>query len=89
MRLEVPLIHVRPEERSGVSEPEVTLMDVDTEAVAVVSATAELSDPTPTEGRDVGPPPSPQPDEMSWMPSPDGPSELPGKKRRRVMFADG
>lgn len=82
----VPLIHVPPKEMPIGSEPEVTLMDVDPEAVQTPT-TADLTNPTSTNGRDVGLPQSLRSAVMS-MPPPDGPSELPGKKKRRVMFAD-
>lgn len=55
-------------------------MDVDTEVVPV-SVTVDLTDPTSTDGRDLQ-------SEVSSVLPPDGASELPGKKRRRVMFAD-
>jgi hypothetical protein len=78
--LEVPLIRVPAKGTAGAPQPEVTLMDVDEEAVPP-SVTAVLTDPTSTEGRNVG---------FPWAPSPlsGGPSESPTKKRRRVMFAD-
>ena len=62
-------------------------MDVDVK-VMPVSMTVDLTNPTSTDGRDVTLPPSLQSEVSSMLP-PDGPSELPGKKRRRVMFADG
>ena len=81
--MEIPLIHIPPKETPVGSEPEVMLTDVDGEAVSV-SVTADLTDPTSTDGRDVHLPQSAQ---ASSMLPPDGPSELP-RKRRRVMFAD-
>lgn len=60
-------------------------MDVDPEAVPV-SVGVDLTEPTPTDGRDVDLPPSPR-SAVSPTP-PEGPSELPKAKKRRVMFAD-
>lgn len=83
-RLGVPLIHVPSEESTPVvPEPEVTLMDVDAEAVPA-PVTVGLTDPTSTDGRDAGLPSS----VATFAPQMDGPSELPVNKRRRVMFAD-
>jgi len=79
IKFEVPLIHVSPRETLPVSEDEVTLMDVGAEAVSE-PATTDLADPMSTDGREVRLPLS--------TPQTDGSSELPGKKRRRVMFAD-
>lgn len=86
IRLEVPLIHVPPKETSVVSEPEVVLMDVDAEVIPESVAT-DLTDPMSTDGRDVELPLS-LPPGVTFAPQTDGPSELPGKKRRKVMFAD-
>ena len=61
-------------------------MDVDSEVVSV-SVAGEVVRPTSADGRDAGLLPSLQP-VVSPMPPPDGLSEVPRAKKRRVMFAD-
>ena len=63
-------------------------MGVDSEVVSVsVTGDGEVVRPTSTDGRDVELSPSLQSAE-SLMPPPDGGSEVPRAKKRRVMFAD-
>lgn len=63
-------------------------MGVDSEAVSVsVTGDGEVGKPTSTDGRDAELSPSLQ-SVASLMPPPDGRSEVPRAKKRRVMFAD-
>lgn len=83
IRLGIPLIRTPPKETPVTSEAEVKLMDVDSETMPA-PVTVALTDPTSTERTDSGPPSF----GVSPMPPPEGLSGFPGKKRRRVMFAD-
>jgi hypothetical protein len=83
IRLEVPLIRVPPEETPIGSDSGPPLMDVDSEVVSV-SGMLDVANPTSADGRDSNTPPS----VVSPAQPPDGPTELPNAKKRRVMFAD-
>ena len=84
IRLEVPLIPVAPEETPIGPGLNSLSLGADSEAVSV---SMDVANPTSTGERDVHLPPSLQP-MISPMQLPDGPTELPKPKKRRVMFAD-
>ena len=86
IRLEAPLILIPPKESPIGTDSNLALMDVDLEAVSE-SVAVDVGDPTSSDGRDVGLPPS-LPSVSSPMHTPDGPTGLPIAKKRRVMFAD-
>ena len=83
MGMKVALICVSPTQSLIGSDASMALMDVDAEAVSV-SVAVEVSNPTTTDGGDVGPPPSLR----SVASPPDGSTGLPNAKKRRVTLAD-